>query len=119
MADDEDIVQVAGTDLVLFFDGSLFGVPPALDLDALTWVEERSTYFLCYDGGGSIGDLRFDDQDVFAYELGVGWRMARWDRGSALPLGEGADLDALDAAPGLFADGFESGDTSRWSSTSG
>ncbi len=114
VADDEDVVRYGAGTLHLQLDLSAIGVPPNLDLDALHLDEERGVYYLSFDGPGQIASLRFEGSDLLAYEPGAGWRMARRGRDATLPLPRGADLDGVFAIPGLFSDGFETGDLSRW-----
>ena len=92
------------------------GVPQELDLDGL---EERSNgaLWLSFDGSATIDGIAFDDDDVLALRLDTNLWTKVVDGGADYGLPDGADLDALGVPRFIFADGFDSGDTSRWSLT--
>jgi hypothetical protein len=116
--DDEDLVRFDGSTFSLFFDGSVEGVSTALDLDAAHHIDANGHLLLSFDGSGTVGGVDFDDEDVLEYDPVAGTWLLAYD-GSAQHSGWlTADLDAVHAlSPLIFADGFESGDTSAWSST--
>ncbi len=69
--------------------------------------------YLSFDGSGKLGGVDFDDHDLLHFDF------ATWTKLSYPGLSQAgtaaADLDAADyATTGLFADGFETGDTDRW-----
>ena len=120
--DDEDLVRISGGVVSVYLDGSSEGVPTPLDVDAIHYVEGEGTLLLSFDSSGGIGGLRFDDEDVVAYEPSTGiWSML-YD-GSAEHAGwSKADLDSLYAGflpAEIFSDGFESGTLAEWSAVSG
>ncbi len=105
-ADDEDVVAWDGANLSLVFDASSYGVPGALDLDALDYDASDDTLYLSFDVSGKLGGVDFDDHDLLHFDF------ATWTKLSYPGLSQAgtaaADLDAADyATTGLFADGFE------------
>ncbi len=122
--DDADLVRVEGAILTLFFDGDAAGVPPELDVDAVHHVDDDGRLLLSFDGSGIIGVVSFDDEDVLDYDPATGAWTLLYDGSALHPEWTAADLDALHAAfptlaTEIFADGFESGDLSAWSSAAG
>ena len=117
-ADDEDLVRFNGGSFSLFFDGSMAGVDGALDLDAAHHIDANGHLLLSFDGSGTVGGVAFDDEDVLEYDPLSGTWLLAYDGSTHHSGWLTADLDAVHAlTPLLFADGFESGDTSAWSST--
>lgn len=118
LVDDEDLAKTDGALFELFFDGSDDGVDPSADLDGAYLDAAGGELRVSFDVSGELDGIAFDDEDVLALDLTANtWRLAR-DGSAALPsLPAGADLDAYDAqitSALIFADGFESGDTSAW-----
>lgn len=106
--DDEDLVAWNGTTLSLAFDGSGFGIPAALDLDALDYDASDETLYLSFDGSGQLGGVDFDDHDILHFD-DVSWTKVAY-AGLAESGTGAADLDALDfvtASIFIFSDGFE------------
>ena len=101
VVEDEDLVRF-DQGLTLIFDGSAAGVPQGLDLDGANRLEDDRLQ-LSFDGSGSIGGVRFDDEDVLEHDPDRGtWSLA-YD-GSARHGGwPAADLDGL-FAPGSLDD---------------
>jgi hypothetical protein len=113
-ADDEDIVVWNALDgWVGVMDMGAAGVPAELDLDGLE-AHGFERLWMSFDGSGEIEGLYFDDDDVLLLHDGV-WSLAL-DGGIDLALASGVDLDALGVPPMIFTDGFETGNTARWSS---
>ena len=115
LVEDEDLAKTDGAVFELFFDGSADGVDPAADLDGAYLDAEGGELRVSFDVAGELDGVAYDDEDVMALDLTANtWRLAR-DGSTALP--PGADLDAYSArvtSTLIFADGFESGDTSAW-----
>ena len=65
---DEDLVRFAGGLYAMFFDGSARGIPPQLDLDAANLEDGTGQLLLSFDGTGSVGALRFADEDVIRFD---------------------------------------------------
>lgn len=119
--EDEDLAEFSGGSFSMFFDGSANGVSPLLDLDAVAYDGPGERLFLSFDGSGQVpGGVLFDDEDVLTFRLSTGgWSLA-YDGSMAHSSWPSADLDALEIellGSVVFADGFETGDTSGWSST--
>lgn len=119
--DDEDLAEFSAGAFNMFFDGSAGGISPSLDLDAVAYDSAGGRLFLSFDGSGTVpGGLAFDDEDVLELELGTSaWSLA-YDGSSQHSLLPAADLDALEIelpSSTIFANGFESGDTSGWTVT--
>ena len=121
LVEDEDLARTDGVVFELLFDGSAAGVDPGADLDGAHLDLEAGELRLSLDISGEIDGVAFDDEDVLAVDLGADtWRLARDGSAAAPGLAAGADLDAYSArvtSALIFADGFESGDTSSWSLT--
>jgi hypothetical protein len=108
LAFDEDLVRVdlpAGTPS-LVFDGSERGVASGLDLDAAD-VQADGRLLISFDGGGRIGPVEFRDEDVLVYDsilqsLSVS---TAYDGSARYAAWDAADLDAIDSAGPLIADG--------------
>ena len=117
VADDEDVVRWTGSDLVLSLDASAAGVPTEADVDGIHWDEVGSRLWLTFDTTVSLGGLVIDDEDVVAWDAGSGWTRIL-DTSTRIPGVEESDVDALWGQTiddqGIFADGFESGDSSAW-----
>lgn len=100
LVQDEDLVRFDGASFALFFDGSARGVAAGLDLDAVHHLDRNGHLLLSFDGGGSLGGLVFDDDDVLEFSPGSGtWELA-YDGAAFHPGWEAADLDALYAVDG-------------------
>ncbi|MEZ4333326.1 MAG: right-handed parallel beta-helix repeat-containing protein [Myxococcota bacterium] len=100
---DEDLVRWDGARFERVFDGSTFGIDPALDVDA---VDDRGagTFLLSFDTGGRVGDFDFADEDVLFFD---GARLVpAFDGSSADPDWVGADLDALQVPEPTGSVGF-------------
>ncbi|MCH9648221.1 MAG: hypothetical protein K0U98_08280 [Deltaproteobacteria bacterium] len=117
---DEDLVKFSGG-FALTFDASAEGIASSLDLDGASQLSD-GRLALSFDGSGTVGGVAFDDEDVVAFDTVEGWEVL-YD-GSSLDQSWGpSDLDALyvieEPPPTnmIFADGFETGDTSAWSLT--
>ena len=115
VVDDEDIVRWSVADgWVEVLDLADFGVPSELDLDGLE-LRSSGALWLSFDGSGEIEGIFFDDDDVLELAPATAsWRKVL-DGADDLGLADGADLDALGVPPLIFRDGFETGNTSRWS----
>jgi len=101
---DEDLARFDGFVFSLFFDGSSAGLSPALALDAAHHLDCNGHLLLSLDGGGSVGGVTFDDDDVLEYDPDSGtWSMA-YDGSAALTAWRAADIDAIhgsaDPGPG-------------------
>jgi hypothetical protein len=91
----EDLLSILnGVTLTIFFDGSAEGVPPGLNLDAAQYIASTDALLLSFDTSGTIGGVRFDNEDVLEYDRGTKtWELAL-DRGAEWG---NADLVALHA----------------------
>ena len=117
-ADDADIVAWDGSELSIVFVAADYGIPAALDLDALDVDATDDSLYLSFDGSGKLGGVDFDDHDLLHFDL------AAWTKlvypGLAQAGTGAADLDAADyVTEGIFADDFESEDSARWSAAVG
>ena len=113
VADDEDVVAWDGAVLTLVFDASDYGVPAALDLDALDVDASDDSLYVSFDGSGKLGSVDFDDDDLLHFD-GTTWTKVSF-AGLSQPGTDAADLDAVDyVTASIFADGFENGGTTRW-----
>jgi hypothetical protein len=118
VADDADLVAWDGSNLTIVFDASDYGIPDALDLDALDVDATDDSLYLSFDGSGRLGGVDFDDHDLLHFDLAT-WTKVDYP-GLTQPGTGAADLDATDyVTPGIFADGFETSDESRWSAAVG
>jgi hypothetical protein len=95
-ADDEDLVLFDQSGFSAFFDGSAAGIDPALDLDGVELLECNDHLLLSFDGSGTVGALRFDDEDVLEFDRVSAWQMA-YDGSANDPDWSAADLDAISA----------------------
>ena len=118
---DEDLAIDLSGSLVPLFDASATGVSPSLDLDAVHVLDNGARIVASFDGHGEVDGILFADEDTLVFEAGA-WQP--FVTGLSLDDEFGAsDLNALMVLPptpepgALFMDGFESGDTSLWSST--
>lgn len=116
---DDDIVELfRGVHTVVHAGTDIFaGQEARADIDAL-WVDpDAFEYVISVDVSiaRATGRTAAEDEDL-----------VRWVGGQLRPLFVGAsagldapglDIDAVHIRTNLFADGFESGDTTRWSST--
>jgi hypothetical protein len=74
--DDEDVARFNGATFTSFFDGGAAGVDPALDLDALDYLCDAHL-LLSFDGGGTVGGVAFDDEDLLEYDPAAStWELA-------------------------------------------
>jgi len=115
-ADDADILAWDGAELSILFDAGSAGIPASLDLDALDVDATNDSVYVSFDVSGKLGGVDFDDHDLLHFD-GVTWTKVSYAGLSQTGTGA-ADLDAADyVTPGIFADGFETSDRSRWSGT--
>ncbi len=106
--DDEDLVAWDGTTLSLAFDGSGFGIPAALDLDALDYDASDESLYISFDGGAQLGGVDFDDHEILHFD-NVSWTKVAYAGLAESGIGA-ADLDAMDfvtVSNFIFSDGFE------------
>jgi hypothetical protein len=116
--DDEDLL---GRDPILglyWFDLTA-DVPAGLDTDGLSQPRVDPEFFtLSFDGSGSIGGIAFDDEDIVTQTDVTTWVLVG-NLSAASTAWNDANLAAFAwLPPEIFADAFESGDTTPWSSTS-
>ena len=100
--DDEDVVALsAGCAWQNVFDGSAAGIAANLDVDAIHFLEDSNLLLLSFDAAGSVGGVRFDDEDVVGYSLSTGQWGVVYDGSAEHPAGGwiAGDLDALDVRP--------------------
>jgi len=118
VADDADVLAWDGFELTRVLVASDAGVPEALDVDALDYDGVEGALYLSFDGSGKLGGVDFDDHDLLRFDFdGSIWTKVVYPGLSQAGTGA-ADLDAVDyVTPGIFADGFETSDRSRWSGT--
>ena len=114
---DEDLLRIDGGQLTLDFDGSAAGIPVGLDVDAVHRLPS-GRLLLSFDISGQIEGVRFDDEDIVEYDPeSNNWWLAFDGSERFAALGR-TDIDAVSTfLSGIFEDGFESGDISRWSAT--
>ncbi len=107
---DEDLVAFDGANFSLFFDGSIAGINPALDLDAAHFLATNNVLILSFDGSGVASATPFSDEDLLQYDLTTpAWAMA-YEGSVQHPGWVAADLDAAYVTlvgELLFMDGFE------------
>jgi hypothetical protein len=114
LAADEDVLLAAGGDLTLEEDLSLV-LPDGLDLDGLDLSADEEAWYLSFDGSGEIGAVAFDDEDIVSWSPTEGWSLF-YDASTVDPGWAPSDLAGFALLrPDLFADGFETGDSARWS----
>lgn len=111
VAADEDVVRFDGAAFSLVFDGSVAGLAPAVDLNALHYATDSGIIIASFDVSGTVDGIHFSDEDLLRYDPGTNsWTLA-YD-GSAEHLAWNAgDLDAvwvMFAGELIFKDGFES-----------
>lgn len=98
--DNEDLALFDGVAFSLFFDGSAAGIDPGLDLDAADYLDCNDHLLLSFDGSGTVGGVRFDDEDILEFDRAGTWQLT-YD-GSAQHAGWSAvDLDAVHATVNL------------------
>lgn len=117
-AEDEDLVLADAAGLTLFLDGSASGIDSSLDLDAAHNVASNGHLLVSFDTSGAIAGVSFNDEDVLEYDPLTGTWLLSFDATSLYAEWAAVDMDAFHAAFStgvIFADGFESGDTSEWS----
>jgi hypothetical protein len=119
---DDDIIRwAAGAHSLAVSGADLFGSQRArLDVDGLCVDPDDGDLLLSTDVGfrdiGAVTEAL--DDDVLHYHLATGTLSLFAELSSHGLESARVDIDALgDAGPHVFADGFESGDTSRWSLT--
>jgi len=73
---DHDLVRWNGAVFAPFFDGSLAGVPDALDVDGAHLLT-TGNLLLSMDGAGDLGGVSFADEDALEYDPTTGiWELA-------------------------------------------
>jgi hypothetical protein len=97
--DDEDLVRFDGG-FTPYFDGSLAGVDPAVDLDAAHRLA-NGNLLLSFDTPCSVDRVELEDEDVIEYASTAKWWLA-WDGSASDPAWLGANLDALIAQEVTF-----------------
>ncbi len=118
--EDDDIIHWASDSHSLVVSGSdLFGSRRnRLDVDGL-WVDEEDGDLLLSTDVGFIdvdSVAQADDDDVLHFELATNTLSVFAEMSGHGVDSDRVDFDALgDLGPFVFADGFESGDTGRWS----
>ena len=109
-AGDEDIVQFDGNDFTLLFDGSVAGLEPGVDLDALHFDVASGHLFVSFDVGGVVGGTNFNDEDLLEHDpVGGNWSLA-YDGSAEHADWVAGDLDAAFVTflvGFIFKDGFE------------
>jgi len=114
---DEDLIRWDGAVFSMVFDGSTAGVPEGLDVDA-THLLASGNLLLSFDTGGSIGSVRFKDEDILEHDPGLMTWQVVYVGSRHHPDLNGSDIDAVFATVSpsvIFADDFETGDPNRWS----
>ena len=96
----EDLVLFDGATFSVFFDGSVAGIAPGLDLDAADYLACDGHLLLSFDGSGTIGGVAFDDEDVLEYDRSAIWEMA-YDGDAHDADWSPADLAAIQATVNL------------------
>ncbi|HEV8628946.1 MAG TPA: hypothetical protein VGV61_01415 [Thermoanaerobaculia bacterium] len=121
--DDEMAIFNTGNGCTLLGKTAPAGIDRRLDLNAFSWVRRwGATFDLLGYGGfdtwGLVGNQLAAPAILLQYRLqGGAWEGARLDPAVGfLPRGELEDVSVQ--ASGMFYDGFETADTSRWSATS-
>jgi hypothetical protein len=121
IAHPHDVVRVLSDPFTftVLFSGCDEGVPPGVDVDAIHWDPEGERLYLSFDSSTAAGQpIAADDEDVVSWTAAGGFAMAL-DLSAVDDELAAFDTDALNVRfatdPWLFADGFESGDTSAWS----
>jgi hypothetical protein len=118
MTDDDIVRFYRGVHSVALTGAALLGDEATrADVDAL-WVDLEATEFVVsvdVSIARSTGRTAAADEDLVRW---VGGSLRRFVVGANVGLdAPGLDVDAAHIQTNLFADGFESGDTTRWSST--
>ena len=96
-AADEDMVCYDGTNFLVLFDGTSFGLAGAWDVDGFNYRFFGGTQYLAYsfDTSGQLGGVDFDDEDVMELDGDtLLWSLAYDGAGPGFPT-EPADLDAI------------------------
>jgi hypothetical protein len=94
-AADEDLLRFDGAVFTLFFDASSTGIDPALDLDGAMLLPASGGLLASFDGGGSVDEVSFGDEDLIEYDFGAtSWTLA-YDGSTAQVDWPNADLDAV------------------------
>jgi hypothetical protein len=116
---DDDIIRFDGTthSLVRLGASMLGDEAPRADIDALLVDPSNNQYFFSLDVAIESGPGRTEagPEDIVVWFNDALWMLfdASW-AGISAP---GLDLDALDIDLALFADDFETGDTTEWATT--
>jgi hypothetical protein len=100
IASDEDLVRWNGSAYSMAFDGSVLGLPSALDIDAAQDLG-AGAFLMSFDTSGTISSVDFDDEDVLRFD-GATWSM-EFDASAADPDWASADLDAMMVPEPAFA----------------
>ncbi len=95
LADDEDLLRIAGSGRSLRFDGGEAGVPLEADLDAAHRLP-NGHLLLSFDVSGVVRGVAFDDEDVLEHAPETGAFALAYDGSAVHPAWAAADLDALD-----------------------
>lgn len=93
---DADVVDGA---LVPVFDSAAAGLPPGVDVDAVSGIPGSNVLLLSFDVGGTVGGVVFADEDVLAYDPGTKSWSLHLDTSTVDGAWERADLDALHLVP--------------------
>lgn len=94
---DADVID--GSSASLVFDSLAAGVPPGMDVDAVSPAPAGGGVLLSFDVGGSLGGVTFADEDVLEYDA-VGGTWSLVTNASTIDADfEASDLDAIDYVP--------------------
>ena len=108
--DDEDVVRLdlaSGTASIVY-DGSAQGVSADLDLDAVSRRLGDGHLLVSFDGSGSVGSVRFDDEDVLDWDPASDVYVLAYDGSAARAAWPaGADLDAVSGVPAPCENGLD------------
>lgn len=104
-----DVVRWNGVTLSLAFDGSAAGLPAQANVDAITMAPD-GVFWLSLDSGGRVQGIAYADEDVLAFDPGVGtWTLVR-RLSTDSPRWRAANLDALSVlflTEVVYSNGFE------------
>lgn len=116
---DDDIIRFDGTNHTVVVHGQniLGDQAGRADVDALWWDSSRDEYVLSFDVSipPAAGRTAAAAADLVLWSNGS--LLMYFDASEAGLSAPGLDLDAASLSSTIFADGFESGDTTRWSMT--
>jgi hypothetical protein len=95
----EDLVRIhlPSGELSLEFDGSAQGLPPGIDLDAADVLIDGSL-LLSFDGSGSVGGIRFADEDALVFDRATQSFSIGYEGSAQHPAWVAGDLDAVDGS---------------------